>query len=566
MDPVTHGGSSSSHGGSSSLPGGSSSLPGLREKPQHVAEGDAALAHDACNLLSALALYSELLGSPGVLVEQYRPYAGDLKLLACRSQVLIDRLLLAAALTRKKAAAVELEGSMAVHADYRGRDAAEGSPNLAAHSSAGLQTGSVLQQPAESTSATASADSKGGPDGRSGETESTSLADLLLRWGGLLSTLAHGTLDVVLGPQAATPVPASAEAVERILVNLVRNARAATAEGGAIRIGAGLAEAAMTEKELDRQEEVPERVGKFEGFEGVDTAVRATAAGASPAEVRGAGAQSTMVLTVDDSGCGMTAEQIGQILNTGEVAGPEPSPTIQEKVVSEGYGAWQEAAAAGVRRDSQGLGSPDGSHSRPEASSGRSLPGPATAEGEGRRHGLGLQVVRGLVASSGGRLSIESQPGRGTRIEIRWPVAAASAGSSAAGAAADDSGETLERVRAGSPEPSTAPIAALAAVPDTAPVEFRGAVGPDGFSEMELRSMMLRLHRNGPPQRGQDRVRERTPERSPLGRRLNYRSAAMGDPGHGFGLAGSGVPALAGQDKGQGHGAQDVAAKGAIAC
>jgi signal transduction histidine kinase len=40
---------------------------------------DAALAHDARNLLSALSVYCDLLASPGVLAPRYRHYAGDLR-------------------------------------------------------------------------------------------------------------------------------------------------------------------------------------------------------------------------------------------------------------------------------------------------------------------------------------------------------------------------------------------------------------------------------------------------------------------------------------------------------
>lgn len=56
-----------------------------------VAEG-AGLAHDAGNLLGALTLYSELLAMPGVLHEEYRAFAGELRLLSDRSWAMINRL------------------------------------------------------------------------------------------------------------------------------------------------------------------------------------------------------------------------------------------------------------------------------------------------------------------------------------------------------------------------------------------------------------------------------------------------------------------------------------------
>lgn len=56
-----------------------------------VAEG-AGLAHDAGNLLGALSLYSELLAMPGVLNEEYREYAVELRMLSERSHAMIARL------------------------------------------------------------------------------------------------------------------------------------------------------------------------------------------------------------------------------------------------------------------------------------------------------------------------------------------------------------------------------------------------------------------------------------------------------------------------------------------
>jgi signal transduction histidine kinase len=56
-----------------------------------IAEG-AGLAHDAGNLLGALSLYSELLAMPGVLHEEHRGFAADLRLLSERSGAMIHRL------------------------------------------------------------------------------------------------------------------------------------------------------------------------------------------------------------------------------------------------------------------------------------------------------------------------------------------------------------------------------------------------------------------------------------------------------------------------------------------
>src|ERR1700729_1701755 len=56
-----------------------------------VAEG-AGLAHDAGNLLGALSLYSDLLAMPGVLYEEHREYAAELRMLSDRSWAMINRL------------------------------------------------------------------------------------------------------------------------------------------------------------------------------------------------------------------------------------------------------------------------------------------------------------------------------------------------------------------------------------------------------------------------------------------------------------------------------------------
>src|SRR5271156_3371173 len=56
-----------------------------------VAEGEG-LAHDAGNLLGALSLYSDLLAMPGVLNEEHRGYASELRMLSDRSWAMIDRL------------------------------------------------------------------------------------------------------------------------------------------------------------------------------------------------------------------------------------------------------------------------------------------------------------------------------------------------------------------------------------------------------------------------------------------------------------------------------------------
>jgi PAS domain S-box-containing protein len=61
-----------------------------------------------------------------------------------------------------------------------------------------------------------------------------------------------------------------------------------------------------------------------------------------------------------------------------------------------------------------------------------------TTKGVGKGTGLGLSMAYGLAEQSGGRLLLQSQPGRGTTVEIWLPVAAATADSPAVAEANED--------------------------------------------------------------------------------------------------------------------------------
>jgi signal transduction histidine kinase len=136
-----------------------------------VAEG-AGLAHDAGNLLGALSLYSDLLAMPGVLHEEHREYAEELRMLSDRSWAMINR--------------------------------------LVNHSRAGLPV--------------------------KVQAEISVLPDVVDRCKGLLSRVAGRTVDISYGVGAFQPVRVPVEAVERILTNLVKNAAEATPWVGAISI------------------------------------------------------------------------------------------------------------------------------------------------------------------------------------------------------------------------------------------------------------------------------------------------------------------------------------------
>jgi len=235
----------------------------VKQKPSREQSIRAGLAHDAKSLLSALKLYSEMLAVPEVLSQEHKHYATDLKSLAERSWVLVERL-------------IALEGA------------------------------TDMEQACTRNE--------------------TNLVDVLTGCRGLLDTLAAGALEVNFGYQAALPVPASAESLERILVNLVNNATEATRDQGAIRIQVGV-ESHPSDYDIQARRRSSE----------------------------------VMVLTVDDSGCGMTERQI-QELSREKSAQP------------------------------------------------------------GQRRGIGLQVVQSLVAASGGTIGLQSRIGVGTRVEIRWPL------------------------------------------------------------------------------------------------------------------------------------------------
>jgi signal transduction histidine kinase len=180
-----------------------------------VAEG-AGLAHDAGNLLGALSLYSDLLGMPGVLHEEHREYAAELRMLSDRSWAMIDRLMNHARGTRRPKAAVE----------------------------------------------------------------STVVPNVVDRCKGLLSRVAGRMVEIEYGVGAFAPVNVPAEAVERILTNLVKNAAEATAWVGAISI------------EVEGATEQDE------------TGVR----------------RRRVVMTVRDRGCGMDASAVRKLMQGGGIS------------------------------------------------------------------------------------------------------------------------------------------------------------------------------------------------------------------------------------------------------
>lgn len=209
----------------------------------------ARLAHDAGNLLSALGLYAELLASPGVLSEEHRFYADEIKILASRSYTLIERL-----------------------AGYRAM-----APSL----------------------------------------EKVTLPTLVSNYSGLLSKVIGHSIEVSIGPFADQEIEVPSEVVERVLLNLTKNAASATLPSGRISV-------------------------HVEGSKRRDRYGRGY-----------------VVLTVADNGLGMSRRTLKSL--------SQPAPLTRQ--------------------------------------TGR---------------GLGLQIVRDLVEKSDGLLEIQSHPGRGTTVSVKW--------------------------------------------------------------------------------------------------------------------------------------------------
>jgi signal transduction histidine kinase len=292
------------------LPGLSCSSSGP-ETPQ-----DEGLLHDARNLMGTIGLYCDLLSMPDVLKPEHRHYAEELRMLGTRSGALIQRL-------------------------------------MERHMQSPLAQGQSPQVPGTGAAWQAGAlRSLGLPP------TPVSLRAIIELCSGLLSQVAGGrAIEVSYGTAASFPVAVGGEAVERILVNLVRNSAAAMrgperSDGPA----GGAMGSAVRGKVLERiadgtADETPGAIRI-----GVGVLINRMN-DPRPWPLR------RVRLTVEDSGCGMVPEQIERILS-------------------------------GYRAPTRGS------------------------------HGIGLRVVRELVAASAGDLRVMSAPGIGTRVQIEWPASA----------------------------------------------------------------------------------------------------------------------------------------------
>ncbi|MEO6802051.1 MAG: HAMP domain-containing sensor histidine kinase [Granulicella sp.] len=232
-----------------------------------VSEG-IGLAHDAGNLLGALGLYCELLALPGVLRTEHRHYAEELQQLSGRSRELISRLLNPGKTERRR-----------------------GQPDL--------------------------------PD----KEEQIALPEVIEDCRGLLNSVARREVRVACDSGAALPIAVPRESLERILVNLTKNAAEAS--------------------QLDNH-----------SSDGSAITIRVISQ-------RNGSGETQVVLSVEDTGSGMSAATVKTLLGEGQEG------------VSE-------------------------------------TPGP---------RGIGFRVVRELVEASGGQLQITSRSGSGTVVTIAWTAA-----------------------------------------------------------------------------------------------------------------------------------------------
>ena len=321
-----------------SIPNEPTGLPALHGPAIIHSEG---LLHDARNLMGALGLYCDLLSMPGVLKPEHRHYAEEVRLLGERSTAMIQQLM---------------------DPPSRPGETFDGS-------ACSWRNPSTNSAPAAPLAWSPSRTPGGEPaNGFSGATSPVSLRSVVERCSGVLGRVAGGrAIEISYGAAASMPVRVDEEAIERILVNLVRNAAVALGKRTiAVPPEPGLAGNGL-------EDTVRSAGAATIGQTSVDLA-----ADEIPAAIRiGVGLLVNRVgdpkpwpfrrvrLTVEDSGCGMAAEQMERLLS-------------------------------GSRPPSRGS------------------------------HGIGFRVVRDLIAATDGDLRLMSAPGIGTCVQIEWPMVATS--------------------------------------------------------------------------------------------------------------------------------------------
>jgi signal transduction histidine kinase len=346
--------------------------------PEGVAQGEG-LLHDARNLMGAVGLYCDLLLVPGVLKPQHRRYAEELRLLGAQSGALMERLSL---------------NSLP--------EAGPGAWRPPPIAPLGLEPPSPV-----------------------------SLRAIVERSSGLLSRVAGGRpIEVSYGAAASMPVLVAEESVERILANLVRNSAVAldgcapvdSMDGGVPGDrGSGAVLEMGPEKRRRRAGDADDAAGN--------------AAAGDPAWQSLADRSSRP----GDETSGAIRIGVGLLVNRVGESRPWPFQRVRLVVEDSGCGM----AAGQLEQVMAGIATPLRS-----------------------KRGIGLRVVKELVAASNGELRVMSTPGVGTRIQIEWTIAAI---------AAMDWAQEARTQDAQNPRPSACPAALVHR--DTGPSSRRSHPG-----------------------------------------------------------------------------------------
>jgi signal transduction histidine kinase len=173
-------------------------LTHMRQRGGTLAE----VAHDARNVVTALALYCDLLEEPGVLAEGYGHYASELRLLAAASRRLVEKLVM---LDERESDDLE---DLGLRAGLGAEAAVRHAAISAVHPAQRLPNDAI-----------------------------ENLQEELLANRNLLDAMAGLAISVTVRTEGgARPVRLSSEDLTRVLVNLVKNAAEAMRRAGQIEI------------------------------------------------------------------------------------------------------------------------------------------------------------------------------------------------------------------------------------------------------------------------------------------------------------------------------------------
>jgi signal transduction histidine kinase len=231
-------------------------LATLRSRGESLSE----VAHDARNMVAALALYCDLLEEPGVLANPFTHYAQELRLVAAASRRLVEKLValdsnavpdgamqsLFEANAARKAASAGSEGSTNAVASSKDASSSTAATSSVATPSITPRSGANAgNRTWEGTRPSAIANTAAVGNGNRHwdmlpALPVSSLAAELLANRNLLAALAGPSIALTMEADAgAQPVRLTGEDLTRLLVNLVKNAAEAMPQGIAQAINQG---------------------------------------------------------------------------------------------------------------------------------------------------------------------------------------------------------------------------------------------------------------------------------------------------------------------------------------